>query len=100
MTKPALGRGLGALLGGGPAIARPPASPADIAPVTLAPAPVMVDTRERVERVPTARVKPCAFQPRQDFAPAALQELADSIKTQGIVQPLIVRARGEHFELI
>jgi ParB family chromosome partitioning protein len=55
---------------------------------------------ERVERVALKRVHPCPFQPRKDFAPEALQELADSIKEQGIVQPLIVRPQGEGFELI
>jgi ParB family chromosome partitioning protein len=46
------------------------------------------------------RVRPCPFQPRKDFTPDALRELADSIREQGIVQPLIVRDRGDHFELI
>jgi ParB family chromosome partitioning protein len=86
MAKPVLGRGLGALLGGN---ASPtPASPAGN------------DARERVQLVPVTRVRPCAFQPRKDFAPESLKELADSIKEQGIVQPLIVRPMGGNFELI
>jgi ParB family chromosome partitioning protein len=40
------------------------------------------------------------MQPRKQFAPEALQELADSIRQQGIVQPLIVRERDGFFELI
>jgi ParB family chromosome partitioning protein len=40
------------------------------------------------------------LQPRKTFAAESIQELADSIKEQGIVQPLIVRQRGEDFELI
>jgi ParB family transcriptional regulator, chromosome partitioning protein len=88
MAKPVLGRGLGALLGGSGT-----ASP------TLAPS-AESDTRERVQRVAVSRVRPCAFQPRKDFAPESLQELADSIKEQGIVQPLIVRSQGANFELI
>jgi ParB family chromosome partitioning protein len=41
------------------------------------------------------------YQPRQDFAEDALQELADSIKAQGLVQPVIVRMISEqHYELI
>jgi ParB family chromosome partitioning protein len=40
------------------------------------------------------------MQPRKEFAPEALQELADSIRQQGIVQPLIVRERDGFFELI
>lgn len=98
MAKPALGRGLGALLGGNP-IAKPP-SPAT---TTTAPSPAAattVDLRDQVQRVPLDRVQPCSFQPRKDFSPDALRELADSIKEQGIVQPLVVRERNGHFELI
>ena len=40
------------------------------------------------------------MQPRKEFSDESLRELADSIREQGIVQPLIVRARGEFFELI
>jgi ParB family chromosome partitioning protein len=47
-----------------------------------------------------SRVHRCPFQPRKDFTPEALQELADSIREQGIVQPLLVRPREDDFELI
>jgi ParB family transcriptional regulator, chromosome partitioning protein len=60
----------------------------------------MTDERERVQRVALDRIRPCPFQPRKDFSPEALRELADSIKEQGIVQPLIVRERDGHLELI
>ena len=96
MSKPALGRGLGALLGGNPVLAQPaPAAPAQ--PAAPPPAP---DDRERVRRVPLGRIRPCPLQPRKDFSDEALKELADSIREQGIVQPLIVRERGGFFELI
>ncbi len=100
MAKPALGRGLGALLGGAPAIGKPD-SPAILPPtlLTASPAPV-VDPRERVQRVALDRIRPCPLQPRKDFAPEALRELADSIREQGIVQPLIVREQSGHLELI
>lgn len=55
---------------------------------------------ERVEVVPLTRIRPCPFQPRKDFSEEALRELADSIRNQGIVQPLIVRFSGDHYELI
>jgi ParB family chromosome partitioning protein len=45
-------------------------------------------------------IRPCPFQPRKDFPEESLRELADSIRAQGIVQPLVVRDRGNHFELI
>ena len=96
MAKPALGRGLGALLGGSP-VAKPPL-PAAV-PTTVPPI-ASVDPRERVQHVPLTRIVPCPFQPRKDFSPDTLRELADSIKAQGIVQPLIVRERNDHLELI
>lgn len=97
MAKPALGRGLGALLGGNP-VAKPPI-PAAAATTTQMAGTNQVPA-ERVQQVPLDRVVPCPFQPRKDFPAEALRELADSIKEQGIVQPLIVREREGHFELI
>jgi ParB family chromosome partitioning protein len=106
MAKPALGRGLGALLGGNAPVVAPAAAPANIvspaptaAPVAPVAAPV-VDNRERVTKVPLAQIRPCSFQPRKDFPPESLRELADSIREQGIIQPLIVRKVGDHLELI
>ena len=96
MAKPALGRGLGALLGG--PVAKPPLSAA--IPNDLSQPPSAAEMRERVQRVPLERIVPCPFQPRKDFPPETLRELADSIKEQGIVQPLIVRERNGHLELI
>ena len=53
-----------------------------------------------MQRVPLTSVQPCRFQPRKEFTPEALQELADSIREQGIIQPLIVRPQGDRYELI
>jgi ParB family chromosome partitioning protein len=98
MAKPALGRGLGALLGGSPVLTQPAQAPVVPSPAPIpAPAP---DLRERVQRVPLDRLRPCPLQPRKDFSAEALRELADSIREQGIVQPLIVRERDGYFELI
>ena len=97
MAKPALGRGLGALLGENPATKPPGTAPASTTFPGTEPA---ADTRERVQRVPLGRIRPCPFQPRKDFSPETLRELADSIREQGIVQPLIVRERDDHLELI
>src|SRR2546428_4649268 len=88
MAKTALGRGLGALLSGASPLANP------------APSSAMIDTREHVQRASLDRICPCPFQPRKDFSAETLRELADSIREQGIVQPLIVREVGEHLELI
>jgi ParB family chromosome partitioning protein len=67
----------------------PPAIPAPLA-----------DGQERVQRVALNRIQPCSLQPRKKFSDETLRELADSIKEQGIVQPLIVRERNGKFELI
>ena len=96
MSKPALGRGLGALLSGSPPITNP--TPVTTAPVA-APVPPL-DSRDRVQRVPLNKIRATAMQPRKEFSADALKELADSIREQGIVQPLIVRERDGFFELI
>ena len=98
MAKPALGRGLGALLGGASPTAKPPVPSATTATTTTVISPS--DSPERVRRMPLEKIRPCPFQPRKDFTKEALQELADSIKEQGIIQPLVVRQKGEAFELI
>ncbi len=95
MAKPALGRGLGALLGGASTIGRP-AAPVAVSP-PLEPA---AANGERVQNVALERIRPSPFQPRKDFSAEALQELADSIKAQGFIQPLIVRERSGNYELI
>jgi len=104
MAKPALGRGLGALLGGTPVISKSdPSTPAAPTAPTIsvaAPPPPAVAARDTIRRVPLTRIRPCAFQPRKDFSPESLRELADSIREQGIVQPLVVRQQGDFFELI
>jgi ParB family chromosome partitioning protein len=99
MAKPALGRGLGALLSGNPVV-KGAASSQAANPVPSSHPPVAAEPGERVRKARLAEVVPCPFQPRKNFAPEALQELAESIKEQGIVQPLIVREQGGKFEII
>src|ERR1043166_8442783 len=97
MSKPVLGRGLGALLGG-PALVK--AIPAEPPPAPGAGLVEPASPHERVQQLPLERIRPCPFQPRKEFSPEALQELADSIREQGIIQPLIVRPRDGGYELI
>jgi ParB family chromosome partitioning protein len=78
----ALGRGLDALI---PGAGRP------------APAPAEKQTHE----VPLADIRPNPRQPRSEFDEAALEELTASVRAQGVLQPLLVRPRGEGgYELI
>src|SRR6188474_463438 len=73
-----LGRGLGALLG------QP--EPDDESPVAAQP-----PGDEELQRLPVDLLQRGKYQPRIDMRPETLQELADSIKAQGVVQPIIVR---------
>jgi ParB family chromosome partitioning protein len=106
MSKSALGRGLGALLGAPPTKpatpAPAPAAAAVLAKSVVAPATPIPssDNRDRVLRVKLEKIRPSPMQPRKEFTAEALKELADSIKEQGIIQPLIVRDRQTHYELI
>jgi ParB family chromosome partitioning protein len=51
-------------------------------------------------QIPIANIKPNPEQPRRSFEPTALQELADSIRMHGILQPLLVREGLAGYELI
>lgn len=81
--KPTLGRGLADLLG---TSSRP-------APITAsdAPAAAPVPVGEELARLPLDLLQRGKYQPRIDMRPETLQELADSIKAQGVVQPIVVR---------
>jgi ParB family chromosome partitioning protein len=46
------------------------------------------------------QVKPNPFQPREEFNQEHIEELAQSIKEKGVIQPLLVRRRGDNYELI
>src|SRR6202162_5968010 len=74
MAKSGLGKGLDALIG-----VRPVAERVD------------TDPRDKIHQISLASIVPSALQPRKDFAHEALQELIDSIRQHGIIQPLIVR---------
>src|SRR6266850_6937776 len=61
-------------------------------------------TESRAEQTPPEitvdRITPSPFQPRRSFDEAKIEELAGSIRNQGIIQPLVVRPKGDGFELI
>lgn len=59
------------------------------------------DDPSQLRHLPVEWLQRGRYQPRRDIDPAALQELADSIRSQGVVQPLVVRALGEEqFEIV
>ena len=80
IKKRGLGRGLDALLGGGHNGPEP---------------------GEELVDVPVEQLQPGAHQPRQNFDAEALAALADSIRAQGVVQPIVVRAlAGGRYEIV
>jgi len=59
-------------------------------------------TRKRAEilYVPLEQVRPSPFQPREDFDPQSMEELTQSIREKGVIQPVLVRRKADAFELI
>jgi len=51
---------------------------------------ILLTADDRVEKIPVGQLQASPYQPRRHFDEAALQELADSIKRHGVVQPLVV----------
>lgn len=84
--RPSLSRGLGALLG------QPAAS---TSPATAAVVTALRPVDEELKKIPVDLLQRGKYQPRIDLRQETLQELADSIKAQGVVQPIIVRPLGE-----
>ena len=56
--------------------------------------------KEEIIYVQSDRIKPNPFQPREDFNTQSIEELAQSIKEKGVIQPLLVRRKGDYYELI
>jgi ParB family chromosome partitioning protein len=75
-----LGRGLDALLGG----SAKPAKPGD----------------EELVQLPVASLKPGKYQPRTRMDETSLAELSESIRVRGVIQPIIVRAVGDGYEIL
>lgn len=55
---------------------------------------------ERLADVPIGQVKPNPAQPRKKFDEAAIVELANSIKSSGVLQPIVVVPEGDHYKII
>ena len=88
-----LGKGLGALLGGEDlSQLRKPVG--YINKEVVSPEGQPQDTSD-VLRIPVDLIEPNPYQPRMSFDSEALQELADSIRTFGLIQPITVRRKGE-----
>jgi len=86
--KPVMGRGLEALLG--QMSRRPDPAPTPASPDASAPAPAKLPGDE-LANLPVDLLQRGKYQPRVDMRQESLEELAASIKSQGIVQPIVVR---------
>ncbi|MCF0166616.1 MAG: ParB/RepB/Spo0J family partition protein [Bacteroidales bacterium] len=84
VKKTALGRGLGSLLEG-----------AESSPVVSAPASVTA-----INEIPISKISTNPFQPRTNFDVEALEELAESIREFGLIQPITVRKIGLSYQII
>jgi ParB family chromosome partitioning protein len=84
MKKKRLGRGLGSLIG----------NIDEVMQVSEQ------DHNNGLSELDIDRIQRGKFQPRQHFDQQSLQELADSIRSQGVVQPIVVRPEAGHFELV
>ncbi len=90
--KPVMGRGLEALLGQMSRAPQPaPAPPAPGAAPAASPAPVNKLPGDELASLPVDLLQRGKYQPRVDMRQESLEELAASIKAQGIVQPIVVR---------
>ncbi|MBO2519011.1 ParB/RepB/Spo0J family partition protein [Limnochorda sp.] len=76
MTRQALGRGLRALI------------------------PEAGEGTMEIRELPVDRIQVNPYQPRQQMDPEGLEELAESIRTQGVIQPLVVRPVGDGYQLV
>jgi len=89
--KSRLGRGLGGLIAAGkptavitpPSPATPPSAPATVAPGYL--------------EIAVHLIEPSPYQARRDIPAEQLGELAESIRSEGLLQPIVVRKHGEKF---
>jgi ParB family chromosome partitioning protein len=100
VARNALGRGLGALIRDSEVVTPPvmPAMPATTATASAAaPAPIHAGGPLQVD---IDLIDPSPYQPRTRFGETALEELAQSIRSSGIIQPLVVRKIGTRYQLI
>jgi ParB family chromosome partitioning protein len=101
-----LGKGLDALLGGRETVEAPiapAATPADAAPEAPAPAPALAGASPadaQLVDMAVDRLNPGRYQPRRHMDDEALEELAVSIRSQGVMQPIVVRESGDGYEII
>src|SRR3990167_5635072 len=59
-----------------------------------------LDQEDKLQKLPLNNIQQGQYQPRRDIDPETLEDLANSIRTQGVIQPIIVRPIGDKYEII
>jgi len=91
----ALGRGLDSLLPTGPRVVAGAVASAGAAAAVVPDLPARAEPGDAVLRVPLDQIDENPYQTRKAFDPAALRELADSIRASGVVQPIVLRPKPD-----
>jgi ParB family chromosome partitioning protein len=97
-----LGRGLEALLGPVSPSFTPPASMSTPEQINVQHSIFPPDTMMQISQyeIPLSKIKPNPYQPRTIWKEEQLNELTQSIRENGVIQPIIVRRIGENYEII
>ena len=104
--KTGLGRGLGSLISGGVSKSEPAKKTAKKVAAKKAAVKSKDTSTANGEaspgfvELPISSIEPNPYQPRRDFVEAQLKELAESIRSEGLLQPIVVRQVGKNYQLI
>jgi ParB family chromosome partitioning protein len=93
-SRQALGKGINALMRGRTTALQTPSAPAG------SHVPVAAEPGESAQHVPIDSIDANPLQPRRIFDTARLEELAQSIRSNGIIQPMVVRKVGDRYQLV
>ncbi len=94
-----LGRGLQSLIG--PIMSLKPDNKNTSTTVSnLSNFPVDKDLQNSMQNIDISQIKPNPYQPRTSWDMTGLEEMAESIRTNGVIQPIVVRKAGKQFEVI
>jgi ParB family chromosome partitioning protein len=102
--KSRLGRGLGGLIAAAKPAVSAPSTPAPDAGAATKPEPAATPAAAApvpgYQEIPVHVVEPSPYQARREIPAEQLNELAESIRSEGLLQPIVVRKQGEKFQLI
>ncbi len=99
-SKSRLGRGLGSLIAKAalPSSANPAVT--SVATTSITPTPLSPATAPGYTEIAVHLIEPSPSQARKNIVPEELSELADSIRSEGLLQPIVVRKSGDKYQLV